>query len=83
MSKYVDEIIKDLKANPKSYLDYKGCGVKNDNIIIDNYGNTRLLSVIWLYINLKPMPITYMDKWRLEVAVKNWYKNASLETIKK
>lgn len=81
MSKFVDEIIKDLKENPHTFKDYHGIGVQKGNIIVYNYGNTPLLSVISVSINKKDIPTSYMDNWRLEVAVKNWYRTVSLSVL--
>lgn len=83
MSKYVNEIIKDLKENPESFYDYKGRGLTKGNLKITGYGNTSLLSVIWLYINGKDMPITYIDKWKLESAIRNWYRSSSFSILSK
>lgn len=81
MSKYVDEILKDLNDNPTSFKDYHGQGVEKGNIIISQYGNTRVLSVINVHINGKSMPTSYIDLWRLEVAIKKWYRTVSLKVL--
>lgn len=81
MSKYVDEILKDLKDNPETFKDYEGQGVEKGNIIICLYGNTRVVSIIDVYINGKNMPTSYIDLWRLETAIKYWYRNISLSIL--
>ena len=81
MSKYVNELIEDIKTNPTSWRDFKGCGIQKDNIIIYNYGNSKYLSVICVSINSEDMPTSYIDLWRLEVTIKNWYRNISLNTL--
>lgn len=81
MSKYVDEIIESLKTNPTHWKDYKGEGVEKGNIIVKGYGNTRILSVTNVYINDKWMPTSYIDNWKLEVAIMNWYRTVKLETL--
>jgi hypothetical protein len=83
MSKFVDEIIQDLKNNPKTFFDCRGVGVKKENIAVIGYGNTRVLSIIDVLVNGESIPTSYMDKWRLEVAIKNWYRNADLSTLSK
>lgn len=81
MSKYVDEILKDLNDNPTSFKDYYGQGVEKGNIIISKYGNTMLLSVIDVRINGKSIPTSYIDLWRLEVSIKKWYRTVSLKVL--
>jgi len=82
MSKFVDEILEDIKTNKNSwakYEGYKGTGLQKPNIIIGNYGNSAILSIAQIYIDDKCMPMTYMDRWRLEKAVGWWYRNIDLE----
>lgn len=81
MSKFVKEIIEDLKYNPETFKDYKGQGVEKGNIIIKDYGNTRVLSVVDFIINGQDMPTTYIDRWKLEVAIQNWYASVSLKVL--
>ena len=83
MSKYITEIIKDLRDNPETFKDYEGCGVQKEDIVVCQYGNTRSLSVISVLVNGKSMPTTYIDLWRLEVAIGRWYKTISLDVIRK
>lgn len=83
MSVFIDEIIKDLKENPNTFTDYEGCGVKKNNIKISLYGNTRVLSLINISLNNKDMPTSYIDRWRLEVQIKKWYRNINLECLLK
>lgn len=81
MSKYVNELIKDLSDNPTSFKDYNGSGVEKGNVIISSYGNTRMLSVINIRINGKRIPASYIDLWKMEVAISKWYKTVSLHTL--
>jgi hypothetical protein len=81
MSTFVNEIIKDLKENPQTFKDYNGYGVQKDNVIVYNYGNTRVLSIVRVSVNGKDIPTSYMDKWRLEVVIKNWYKTVPLSVL--
>ncbi len=78
MSRFVDEIIKDLKENPLTFKDFEGRGVMKNNVIVCGYGNSKFLSLISVWINGKDIPTTYIDNWRLEVAIKNWYKTVPL-----
>ena len=61
MSKYVNEILTDLKENPQTFKDYCGRGVQKENVIIYNYGNTRVFSVISVSVNGKVIPTSYID----------------------
>lgn len=82
-SRFVKEIITDIKENPDEWRDNGGSGLKKDRIEISGYGNSRFLATIWVHINGKWMPTTYFDNWALEVAVMGWYRNASLYQISK
>lgn len=83
MSKFVDEILEDIKTNKNSWAKNhsweKGKGIRKKNIIIGFYGNSAIFSIIDVYIDNQSMPLTYLDRWRLEKAVTWWYKNIDLE----
>ena len=81
MSKYVDELLKDIASNPETFKDYFGNGIEKSNIRISGFGNTRLLSVISVRINNKTIPTSYIDNWRLETAIKKWYRTVSLKVL--
>lgn len=81
MSKFVNEIIEDIKKNPATFVDYKGYGVKKGDLIISGYGNSKALSIINVWICDKTIPTTFMDKWRLESTIKWWYKNINLNHL--
>lgn len=83
MSKYVDEIIDSLKSNPLDWVDYRGFGAKKGETIVWGYGNTRILSTIGVSINGEVMPTTYVDNWKLEVAIMKWYKSIPLAHLQK
>ena len=81
MSKFVDQIIKGISDNPLTFRDYNGEGVIRNQIKISRYGNTAILSIIKVEINGKTMPTTYIDKFRLEGAIRKWYKNIPLSVL--
>ena len=81
MSKYVDELLQDIASNPETFKDYFGNGIEKGDIRISGFGNTRLLSVINVRINNKTIPTSYIDKWRLETAIKKWYRTVSLKVL--
>lgn len=85
MSKYIDEIIEDLKNNPKSFKKDPGkgwgCGVKKDDLeVIGGFG-IIIFPLISVYINGSSIPISYIDKIRVYVALKIWYKQIPLEIL--
>lgn len=81
MSKYIDEIIKDIKTNPSTYKDFEGYGIEKAGIRISQFGNTRMLSIINVEINGKKMPTSYIDLWRLETAIKWRYRTIDLKVL--
>tara|TARA_R110000851_G_scaffold46804_2_gene113854 strand:- start:417 stop:668 length:252 start_codon:yes stop_codon:yes gene_type:complete len=81
MSKYINEILKDLNDNPTSFKDYHGQGVVKGNIRISQFGNTRMLSIIKVCLNDKDIPTSYIDLWRMETAIKKWYRTVSLKVL--
>lgn len=81
MSKFIDEIITDIKADPDSWRDQCGNGIKKGEVIITDHGNSALLSIIDVYVNNKRITRTWRDGYRLEKAVSWWYKNVSLKTL--
>lgn len=91
MSKYVIEIIKDIKSNPNSWNRYGDNGLKKDDVIIKDCGNGHkyffgwATSVVSIIINEKDTwtTLTWFDKYKIEEAFKWWMKNASLDMIKK
>jgi hypothetical protein len=86
MSKYITEIIADVKQNPHTWHRTTegrilGVGIRKDDISIYNYGNTMLFSVIDVEINGTRTVTTYIDRVRLERLVSWWFKSVSLKTI--
>lgn len=84
MSIFVNELL-NLIYNEKN--NWKKCsngtGIEKDNIIIKNFGNSKLLSIIDVKIDNQDIPLTYMDKYRLEKAVGWWYQNVELNQLLK
>lgn len=82
MSKIAGDILDLIKKDPKRFA-MKGndpfCGITDGNIDIIHFGNTRALSVIDVCVNGVEMRLTYIDRWRIEVAMKKWFKQMSLE----
>ncbi|MGV8814423.1 MAG: hypothetical protein ACOH2D_09970 [Gelidibacter sp.] len=81
MSKYVEEIIEDLKKNPENYRDYYGNGVEKDNIRISGYGSMLLTSVIRVTIYNNTVPTSIVDNWKLARAIRKWYRTIPLKVL--
>jgi hypothetical protein len=80
MSKFVDELLKQIYNEKDTWKKYaNGTGIEKSNIKIYNFGNTKILSVVSIDIEGQDMPLTYMDRYKLEKAIGWWYKNISLE----
>lgn len=79
MSKFVKEVIFSLNNTPKNWISITKEDISSDKINITGFGNSRVLSVICLHINSKKMPITYIDLWKLEVAVKKWFAKSTIK----
>ena len=89
MSKYISEIIKDIKTNPKTWKRYKDNGLQKGNVIISSCGNGHRLLFAWatsvadVTINGKETwaHTTWIDKYRIEETYIWWMKNATLEMM--
>lgn len=81
MSKYIDELIADIKGSPNTWKRYKSDGIQKGQVQIFNLGNPPMFSVITVCINGYDTRRTYTDAWRLEAAVRNWFKIISLEKL--
>lgn len=81
MSKYIDELISDIKNNPTTWKRYKDDGIQKGPVKIRNLGGKPILSVIMVWINGQDTPMTYRDRWRTEVAVRNWFKIVDLNKL--
>jgi hypothetical protein len=81
MSKFVDDIIKDIKQTPTKWDRYRGDGIRKGFLIISPIGGGPLFSVIQVEFEGVDMPLTYIDRWRLEVAVRKWFKKVDLEHL--
>lgn len=81
MSKFVDDIIKDIETNPLNWFEYNGWGCKCGNTKVYGYGNSRFLSLAGVKINGNEMPLSYIDKWKLDIAIGKWYKSVPLSHL--
>lgn len=83
MSKWVSEIIKDIKDNPNTWKPNKHHGISKDNIVLTNFYNGALLSVCDIHVNGRDMytSASYLDWYRLERAYQHWCKVVDLEVL--
>jgi len=89
MSKYISEIIKDIRANPETWKRYEDNGLQKGVVIIKDCGNGHRLLMAWMTsvaevnINGKDTwgKTTWRDKYRVEETFLWWVKNASLEMM--
>lgn len=81
-SEFVKEIIEDIKLHKRNWQKTScGTGISNHSMRIDSVGNSAILSICNLYIGETHMPLTYLDKYKLEKAVNWWYKNINLASL--
>jgi hypothetical protein len=95
MSKFVKELLHSIYQDKDSWSQYAAIvridgfsipyktGIERNNVIIYNYGNSAILSIIRVKIENKDVRLTYWDCYKLEKAVTWWYKNVTLETLRK
>jgi hypothetical protein len=88
MSKFVDEIVKDMRENPAAWVisSYR-MRLERDGVAVYDYGNGSKWHLMWLSsivevsVKEKTIPLSWSDKYKLEEACKHWLKNATLEMI--
>lgn len=87
MSKWVSEIIKDIKNNPTDWKPNSKTGISNQklNIQIKDVYNSAILSVSEIHVNGVNMwtKMCYIDRFRIEVGVNRWFKKAKLNQLYK
>ena len=83
MSKFVDEIIDDIKTNPKRWISVNGDGLSDGKFWIKGYGNTAILSCIDVVVNGHRVVISYCDRYRLEKTITWWYRQACIVDLLK
>lgn len=87
-SKYVQEILQDLKDNPYSWKRFRDNSIVKDDLLIRHFGNATAytfwtLSIVEVVIKGKVCEhLTYWDKMQLEKAYIQWMRNASIEQLK-
>ena len=77
-SKVVKDLISLIYSSPDLFKANDIYGFHSERLEISFTGNTRVLSAVTLKIEGKTFPMTYCDKWALEVAALWWFKNVPL-----
>lgn len=89
MSKFINEIIEDIRNHPETWVRYGKDGLQKNDIIIDGCGNGHKLFFAWMTsiveisVNKKEVwgHITWRDKYRMEETFRWWIRNASLQMM--
>lgn len=89
MSRYVTEIVNDVRANPDSWeYEHDLDGIHKDGISLYGHGNTKLMSISKILakdhdsFDYSHPTMSYMDCYRVESALLWWFKNCNLDQIK-
>jgi hypothetical protein len=89
MSKYISEIINDIKTNPETWKRYGNAGLQKGDIIIRDCGNGHKC-LLW-FTSVVEVEIdgiqcwellTWLDKYRMEETFLWWMRNATLAMMK-
>jgi hypothetical protein len=88
MSKYVDEIIADIKSYPGSWSRYGYDGLFKNGVRVANCGNGSKYWFFWLgsvvevtINNALCSGLTWPDRYRLEEVFLWWMRNATIEQL--
>lgn len=85
MKKIVQQIIQSINNKPEHWIPcsfYTGWdAVKKEGVIVGGTGNTKLLSIINVKINNTDFPLNTIEKYYLEKAVLNFYKNCDINRL--
>ena len=77
-SRAVQELISIIHTSPDLFKANDVCGFESERFKISLTGNTRALSIVTLKVKGKYFPLTYRDKWALEVAALWWFRNVPI-----
>lgn len=80
MSVFVNQIIEELRTNPREWEQCEGDGVQKESVRIAYcfLGLSFFLPTAEVEINGDRMPLSCIDKFRVRAAVVRWYKNIPL-----
>tara|TARA_R100000541_G_scaffold52965_1_gene60795 strand:+ start:1226 stop:1495 length:270 start_codon:yes stop_codon:yes gene_type:complete len=82
-SKAVRELINIIYTAPELFKADASTAFSSDRYEISLLGNTRCLSVAWLYIDKVRFELSFRDAWALEVAYGWWIRNVPLTSYVK
>lgn len=90
-SNFVTQIIQIIKSQPERWEVIKkynpeeckisGIGITDGYVRIINHGNPRFAAIESIYIDGIEIPTTYIDRWALHVAIKQWFKKVSINQL--
>ncbi len=89
MSKFIDEILEDIRKTPESWVRYGNDGLQKRDIVISQCGNGHKFFMAWatsiveVTINGKKSYsiTTWGDKYRIEEAFLWWMRNATVNML--
>lgn len=88
MKQSVKDIISLIKSVPELWEPYSYSNIheswdsiKYQGIRLENYGNSRLFSVLRLYIHNKEVALSPAAQWKMESIVMWWFENCPLSKM--
>lgn len=83
-SKFVRQIISDLKSNPETWKRKDRNLLQKEDIQLIGFTNDRIFSTVDVFINQKGcyLYLSFWDKFYLESAISKWMKNASVDQLR-
>jgi hypothetical protein len=78
MSKYVNEIVSDIKMNPDAWQNCGNGSICKGRIVIGPMSPALLLVMAEVKIDGREQPVTYGDQFKLEKALRYWFRNVPL-----
>lgn len=82
-SKFVKEILADIKNNPNNWCQNDRIGISKEDIHLVGCYNGWLLSCCDLIIKGTIFNLTYMDRLELEKSYYKWLRKADLQIVLK
>jgi hypothetical protein len=88
MSKFVDDIIYNIRKQPETWsvlprrTQEKASGIASGRVQIRLHGNSALASIIDVDVDGIEMTITYWDRFFLERAVSWWFRQVRLADVR-
>lgn len=86
MKRIVHQILDSIRNEPDKWSPSTRFGtnwdaITKDGVTIDGVGNTAILSMVNILIDKVDFATSYIERYRLEKAVLNWYQNCPMEKL--